>query len=101
MLALQLWRLKALCKKHELDYHLVDYSLTYAENKKYLMSLVFKEEEDVVQEGESQEEWYMKEHFLTYYVGCIQEGKTVSKEMGPAIQVGFSLKQWIASHNAQ
>jgi len=98
MLALQLWRLKAICKQHELDYHLIDYSLTYAENKKYLMSLVFNKEEDLVQEGESQEEWYMKEHFLTYYVS-LQKEQTISEETGSTIQTGFSLKEWIASRS--
>ena len=60
--------LERLCRKHGLDVQLIDDTLTYEENKKYLLSLVPKNLEDLIENGESLEEWYMKEHFLTYYL---------------------------------
>lgn len=60
--------LEKICRRHGLDLQLIDDSLTYAENKSYLMSLVVKDIEDLLKNGLSQEEWYRKERFLTYYL---------------------------------
>lgn len=60
--------LEKLCRTHNLDTQLIDHSLTYYENKKYLLSLIPKTDQDLIREGESQKEQYMQEHFLTYYV---------------------------------
>jgi len=73
----QLRALKRLCEKHGLDPQLIDDTLTYEENKKYLLSLVMKDPEDLDEdEAKSYIEWYMKEHFLSYY---ISERKRSSK----------------------
>jgi len=95
--ALQLWHLKRFCRKYGLDYQLIDLSLTYHENKSYLESLVPQDVEDLLWEGESQQEWFMKNHFLSYYVGCILDGKTRSKEVGKP-RIGFSLKAYIEAN---
>ena len=50
------------------------------------------------EDAKSMWEWYSKHHFLSYYITCIHEGKTISKEVGEPIQHRFSLKQWIAHH---
>lgn len=60
--------LEKICRRNGLDLQLIDDSLTYAENKSYLMSLVVKDIEDLLKNGLSQEEWYRKERFLTYYL---------------------------------
>lgn len=91
---LQLWHLRRFCDKHELDYQFIDLTLTYSENKKYLASLTEFNIESPV--WESQEEYYMEHHFLTYYVSCINEGATKSEETGKPIQPSrFSLSDWI------
>jgi len=90
---LQLWRLRRFCEKHGLDYQLIDNSLTYDENLKYLSSLVPGRNHS--KEWESQLEWYQKEHFLTFYISCILDGETKSKEVGEPISIGFSLKKWV------
>ena len=94
---LQLWHLHRFCKQHELDYQLIDLTLTYSENKKYLASLVTEFNiESRVHEWESQKEYYMTHHFLTYYVNCVNEGATKSEETGKPIQPSrFSLSDWI------
>lgn len=94
---LEFWHLKRLCEKHGLDYQEIDSSLTYWENKEHLKTLVIEGEEEGT--GDSMLEWWMQEHFLTYYVGCVQEGLTVSEETGAPIQTRFSLKQWIISNS--
>ena len=60
--------LEKLCRQHGLDLQLIDNTLTYDENKKYLTSLIVKDTEDLLKNGDAQEEWYRKEHFLTYYL---------------------------------
>jgi len=60
--------LKKFCWTYNLDVQLIDRTLTYYENKKYLLSLIPKTTEDLIRDGESQKEQYMREHFLTYYV---------------------------------
>jgi len=70
----QLKALKKLCEKHGLDPQLIDDTLTYEENKKYLLSLVMKDPEDRDKdEIDSYTEWYMKEHFLSYYISRKKE----------------------------
>lgn len=64
----QLLVLVKLCRKHGLDLQLIDATLTYYENKKYLLSLIPREDKDLLENGKSQIEWYKKEHFLTYYL---------------------------------
>jgi len=64
----QLKALKRLCEKHGLDPQLIDNTLTYEENKKHLLSLVMKDLENREEEAKSYTEWYMKEHFLSYYI---------------------------------
>lgn len=91
---LQLRHLKLFCAKHEIDIAEIDECITYSENKDHLKTLVPKNLEDLLEEGESQLEEYMANHFLTYYAACILEGATVSKVVGAPIQsTRFSLKQ--------
>ena len=71
----QRFHLERLCQKHNLDPHLIDDELTYQENKKNLLSLIPKEVEDLIKNGESQEEWYRKERFLSYYLS-VRERKS-------------------------
>jgi len=72
--------------------------LTYSENKKYLASLTEFNIESPV--WESQEEYHMKHHFLTYYINCVNEGATKSKETGEPIQPSrFSLNEWIRQNS--
>jgi hypothetical protein len=93
---LQLIHLKRFCKRHELDPQLIDSEISYAENKKYLSSLVAKPAEARLPEWEAQMDDYMKHHFLTFYVGCILDGSTKSEATGPPIQPPrFSLGEWI------
>lgn len=103
---LQLWHLHRFCDKHGLDYQLIDFSLTYDENKKYLTSLVTDGNiESRLPECESQEQDFMSHHFLTYYVNCINEGATKSEETGKSILGGirtrtrFSLAEWILQNS--
>lgn len=95
---LQLWQLKQFCEKNGLDFQLIDNELTYSENKDYLDSLVPKQLEDRVAECIAQETEYMAEHFLSHYIMCGLEGKTVSKDVGESIVSNgeFSLKQFIS-----
>lgn len=95
MTKLQLWQLKQFCKKHELDFQLIDNEISYSENKDYLDSLVPKRLEDLAAECKAQETEYMAEHFLSHYIMCGLEGKTVSKEVGEPIasRGEFSLKK--------
>jgi len=71
--------------------------LTYDENKQYLVSQATDSHiEDQVQECKSQEEDYMKHHFLSYYVSCVNDGTTKSEETGEPVKSNrFSLAEWI------
>jgi len=63
------------------------------------MLLVPKDLEDLLASAESQLKDYMKNNFLTYYVTCVQDGTTKSKEVGdpmPITPTRFSLKEWIS-----
>lgn len=99
---LQLWHLRRFCDLHELDYQLIDLTLDYGENKKYLVSQATDSHiEDQVKECKSQEEDYMKHHFLSYYVSCVNDGTTKSEEAGEPIPLTrFSLKEWIQQRKA-
>lgn len=99
---MQLWHLHRFCDRHDLDYQLVDSTLTYDENKRYLVSQATDSRiEDRIQECKSQEEEYMKHHFLSHYVSCINQGETKSEQTGEIIPGGirthprFSLAEWI------
>jgi hypothetical protein len=85
------------CRKHELDPHLIDKTLTYAENRDYLKSLVPDfDPESKMDEWESAEEQYMAEHALSYYLACMLEGKTKSKDIGEVVsERRFSLRNII------
>jgi len=72
----QIMALKNLCKKLGLDPQLIDNTLSYEENKKYLLSLVMKDLDERTEEADSYTEWYMKEHFLSYYIMRKQEEET-------------------------
>ena len=107
MYPLELWLLKRFCDKYEIDYQEIDDTLTYWENKEHLQSLVIpaygRLTADVTGWGrsleawESQMEWYLKTHFLEYYVACIDAGWTISEEMAEAIPhyPRFSLETYI------
>jgi hypothetical protein len=94
---LQMRHLLKFCQKHELDPHLIDNVLTYSENKDYLKSIVPDfNPENRLDEWKSQEECYMKHHFLLFYISCINEGATKSEETGEPIQSNhFSLAEWV------
>lgn len=99
MNALQLWHLRRFCEQRSLDYQLIDLTLTYSENKKYLASQDFNPENQL-DEWKSQEEYHMKHHFLTYYINCAREGATKSEETGNPIQPNrFSLAEWIRQNS--
>lgn len=101
MNALQLWHLRRFCEQHGLDYQLIDLTLTYSENKKYLASQVADfNRENQLDEWKSQEEYHMKHHFLTYYINCAREGATKSEETRNPIQPNrFSLAEWIRQNS--
>jgi len=86
------------CRKHELDSHLIDNTLTYSENKEYLESLVPDfDPESRMDEWKAAEEQYLAEHALSYYLACMLEGKTKSKDVGePITKPRFSLRNIIA-----
>lgn len=64
--------LEKICRQHNLDTQLIDNTLNYSENKKYLVSLIPKDDKDLAPLSISLEEWYMKEHFLSYYLSVRQ-----------------------------
>lgn len=90
---LQLWHLHKFCDKHGLDYYLIDNTLNYSENKKFLSSLITDFQVDL-DEAASQDEEYMKHHCLSHYIACAIQGETKSEERAP-VQVGFSLTDWV------
>ena len=106
--------LKKFCDKYEIDYQEIDNSLTYWENKEHLQSIVWgpipsygpliadqyeaKRVWKRRQESwEAQMEWYLKTHFLWYYISCIEAGWTISEETGetPLHYPRFSLETYI------
>ena len=101
MIALQLWHLRRFCDKHNLDYQEIDDTLTYSENKDHLISLVPNFDSEApfqrLPEWESAEEQYMKQHILSYYIMCIVDGETTSKEVGAPMEPRFSLAAYIKS----
>jgi len=95
---LQMRHLLKFCRKHELDPHYIDKTLTYSENKKYLESLVpdFDPESNMDQ-WKAAEEQYLAEYALSHYLACMLEGKTQSKDVGkPISKPRFSLHALIA-----
>ena len=107
MYPLSLWLLKRFCDKYEIDYQEIDNTLTYWENKEHLQSLVIPSYgsmiadtggwENSLAKWESQMEWYLKTHFLEYYITCIEAGWTISEEIGkpPSHYPRFSLVTYI------
>ena len=101
MNALELYHLRRLCDKWGIDYQEIDDTLTYWENKKHIYSLVaeavYPLDPTILRRWESLEEQYRKEHFLIYYVCCIQDGLTISEEIGLPIPhyPRFSLETYI------
>jgi len=85
------------CRKHELDTHLIDNTLTYSENKEYLKSLVPDfDPESRMTEWEAAEEQYLAEHALSHYLACMLEGKTKSKDVGEVVsERPFSLRSFV------
>jgi len=87
------------CRKYELDPYEIDNTLTYAENKKHLESLVpdFDPESNMDQ-WKAAEEQYLAEHALSHYLACMLEGKTKSKDIGePISKPRFSLRALIVT----
>jgi len=95
---LQLRHLLNFCRKHELDPHLIDKTLTYSENKDYLKSLVPDfDPESRMDEWKSMEEQYMADHALSHYLACMLEGRTKSKDVGKVVSKHrFSLRDMVA-----
>jgi hypothetical protein len=92
---LQLRQLKIFCRKHELDGHLIDDTLTYSENKDYLKSQIPDfNPESRLDEWDSAEEEYLSNHFLWYYMFCMKDGSNKSEEVGsvPQSTQEFSLR---------
>jgi hypothetical protein len=89
---------QTILQKHQLDEMEIDNMLSYSENKDHLDSLMPKRLEDLAAECKAQETEYMAEHFLSHYIMCGLEGKTVSEDVGePIVSNGeFSLKQFIS-----
>ena len=114
MRPLELWLLKKFCDKYEIDYQEIDDTLTYWENKEHLQSLIWgpipsfgpliadqwavkRAFEERLRAWEAQQEWFLKTHFLWYYISCIDAGWTISEEMGevPPHYPRFSLETYI------
>ena len=112
MYPLELWLLKQFCDRYGLDYQEIDQTLTYWENKEHLQKLHIPRKEYgplAADQGglsgwrykenawESQREWYLETHFLTYYVSCIAVGWTISEEVGAPIPhyPRFSLETFV------
>jgi len=91
--------LKKFCDKYELDYQEIDDTLDYYENMAHLKSLVIQnyrrtydtlhadrsgltEWEQRLADWKAQMEQYLDEHFLEYYISCIEAGWTKSDEVG-------------------
>jgi len=106
---LELWHLKRFCDKHELDYQLIDDTLTYAENKGYLKtfklppdlfdSKALDEWADFLEEARSREEQVRREYVLELYIMAARAGETKSTEMGKTYYPRFSLRRWIQKHS--
>lgn len=95
MNALERYHLRRFCEKHELDTHHIDSEISYWENKNHLKSLVPASEEETYRIWTSQEDRYMKENFLSFYVGCILSGQTRSEQTGVPRRLHFSLAEWV------
>ena len=107
MYPLELWLLKKFCDKYGIDYQEIDNTLTYWENKEHLESLVIPSYGSLTADmsgwdasiatWESQMEWYLRTHFVMYYIACIDAGWTISEEVGetPLHYPRFSLETYI------
>jgi len=114
----ELWLLKQFCERYGLDYEEIDRSLSYWENKDHLQKMVWgsklrlfgpletdesglntwKRDEDW---WETKLQWHMEEHFLEYYVACIELGETDSSDVADVVTgpVLFSLAEYIAGQH--
>lgn len=69
----QKYALLRICERHGLDPQEIDDTLTFSENKAHLLSMIPRDEKTLIENGKSAKEWYMKEHFLTYYLSVRQQ----------------------------
>lgn len=107
---LELYQLRRYCRKYGLDFQEVDSTLTYAECKKHLKSLVHMlfqslDTFELARMASLQVE-YIENHALTYYASCRVGGETKSEEVGDPdtspqrfslktmTSVGFSLSSY-------
>jgi hypothetical protein len=90
---LELWSIKKYCRAHELDVHLIDSTLTYSENMKFLKTL---ETDFSIEERAARSfmEQYLAEHALSDYVMAKLHGETKLQLENPIVSTTFSLKNW-------
>jgi hypothetical protein len=72
--ALEIRHLLRCCEKYDLDSQEIDPSLTYWENKRHLVSLVYGSSSDA--EWDSRLEQFKDEHLLSDYIMATLEGET-------------------------
>ena len=91
---LELWTLRKYCRAHELDVHLIDSTLTYSENKKFLKTL---ETDFSIEERAARSfmEQYLAEHPLSDYVMAKLQGQTKLQLEPIMVTTTFSLRNWI------
>lgn len=96
---LEMYHLVKFCRKHELDVQLIDNTLTYSENKKYLVSQIPNfNPSDKLKAWEAAKDQYFETHFLYAYIGYILEGKTKlvpSSNPSRPMEPHFSLRQHV------
>jgi len=102
---LQMYQLDKFCRKHDLDTHLIDRSLTYFENKAMLKSQVvhFDPESHMAEFRAQREEYdhFVREHFLVFYLDHQRRGETTSTEVGEQDNSPpqFSLSRFVTMRN--
>jgi hypothetical protein len=94
---LQIKHLLKLCKKHKVDPYEIDSTLSYAENKKHMRSLIINPERDM-DKWDSAEEQYLKDHPLWNYI--MNTLKTRHRKVPPEPE-GFSLRAYAQSLKTQ
>ena len=115
---LQLYQLKKFCRKYGLDEMEIDSTLTYSENKAYLMKLVpdfgfvcerqqaeyaewLKDDRDSWKSAEEEYEHFVRENFLMFYLDYQRNGETTSAEVGEQDNSPsqFSLSRFVTMRN--